>query len=69
MQKAPCERFPPGQSYSLRRLIWLTFPINDDQDNDDDNDDYDCDDDDDEDNDDDNDDYDDLNCWSRIISW
>ena len=39
MQKAPpCERFPPGQSYSLRQLIWSTFPLKDDNDDDDDDD-------------------------------
>ena len=56
MQKAACERFPPGQSYSLRQLIWSTFPLKDDNDGDDDDEDDDDGDDNDGDNDDDNDD-------------
>ena len=65
MQKAPpCERFPPGQSYSLRQLIWSTFPLKDDNDGDDDDED-----DDDDDNDDDiDDDFDSIHGQSENLS-
>ena len=69
MQKAPpCERFPPGQSYSLRQLIWSTFPLTDDNDGDDDDEDDDDDDNDDDNDDDIDDDFDSIHGQSENLS-